>query len=194
MNKYIEVNGTDIVGNPMAEENIKSIYGTLDEKELKKHNIYKVVDVEPVLLDGQTATEDGYVFNNGTVSVNWKINSDLKAAKKIKKQAVKELFKAQSQRPKVDTTLGFYVDGSKDDLVNLENAQKLGLTFVKDVFGATHEIKVEDWDTILTKIREHGLKLFQEKWQLDTKIDACKSVEDVATITLDGAFGTAKAE
>jgi len=142
-----------------------------------------------VLPNALTLKEQGYVL------VEEEEDPLSLEEKKIEKKVhLKGLFNAKATRPRVDTTLGFFVDGSAKDLTNLENGQKLGVPFVKDADGEKHDIELSDWDTILQKIREHGLTLFNEKWQWEAEIDACQTAEELDAIDVAGAFGTAVAE
>lgn len=157
---------------PVTEENLEIIFGgTLPSLKTLKSKGYELV-VEDVSDDIASLDE----------------------MKMFKKTHLKGLFIAKINRPRIDTGLGFEVDGSKDDLVNLEIAKSLELDFVKDADGKLHQIKISDWDVILKAIKQKGVLLFQEKWELETKIDACTTILELSELDTSGAFGTAVAE
>lgn len=182
--------------NPISEENVRILFGGImpSDEVLNSKGFYEIQE-NYTATQADTVIEKGVLFNNGVATLNVEITTDINKAKELKKEAIKPLFKAATFRPRIDTTLGFSVDGSKDDLVNLENAQKLGVDFVKDADGVTHKIDATtDWDTILNAVRQYGLALYKEKWELENSVDACTTVDELNAISLDGIFGAAVAE
>lgn len=97
------------------------------------------------------------------------------------KKKTKEL---QASRHVVDTGLGFSVDGSYQDLQNLEAGKALGLTFVVDSNGIRQNILVTDWDTILTAIRTNGLLILENKWTKQVLINEANTLEELDAIQI----------
>lgn len=98
---------------------------------------------------------------------------------KLLSKVSQEFKSITSQRPVVDTGLGFYVDGGKDDLTNFEVGKKYVLPEVKDYKGETHPITVEEYDNVIQAIEMNGLNLFQEKWAKEQDIKALDSIEAI---------------
>jgi hypothetical protein len=194
--RYMMIVAGAMVGFPILEENIKSLFdGKIpDETTLNTNGFATINENKPLLLEGEEIVENGLEFKDGVVFVKYEINSNLELAKEKKKALVKGLFVAKYNRPVIDTTLGFSVDGSKDDLANFEIAKSLDLNFVKDADGALHQIELSDWDVIIGAIKQKGVLLFQEKWALETQIDACETAQELSDLDVSGAFGTAVAE
>lgn len=166
MNRYTH----KTLEHPVSEDNLRVIFdGTLPSLKTLKSKGYELV------------VED----ESNDISLD--------EAKMLKKTHLKGLFSAKMSRPKVDTGLGFEVDGSKDDLANFEIAKSLELDFIKDADGKLNKIKTSDWDVIIKVIKQKGVSLFQEKWELEAKIDACKTLEELAELDTSTAFGTAEA-
>jgi hypothetical protein len=100
----------------------------------------------------------------------------------LKAQMLKDLsdtFKLIVSRPRVETSLGFYVDGSKDDIKNFEVGKKHALPNIKDADGIIRNVTVEDYDSIITEIELFGLSLYQKKWAKEAEVMALNSVEEV---------------
>jgi len=108
-----------------------------------------------------------------------------------KLSTLKSNFEAATKRPSVNTTLGFNVDGGREDLENFQIGKDLGLLKVVDVDGVSHDIVLDDYDVIINAIKTTGLAFMQSKWDLkaelngidltvETSINAINSV-DIST-------------
>lgn len=196
MKKFIAIMAGAVVGSMILEENIKALFdGKIpDETTLNENGFATINENKPSLLEGEEAIEQGLEVRDGVVYMNYEIVTNLADAKAKAKVKVKDLFLAKVSRPVIDTGLGFNVDGSKDDLANFEIAKSLELNFIKDADGEMHQIKPLDWDTIIKAIKQKGVLLFQEKWELESEIDACTTAKKLADLDISGAFGTATAE
>lgn len=86
-------------------------------------------------------------------------------------------FKELSKRPRVTTSLGFDVDGSRNDILNFEDGKFLGLTFVKDADGESQSIELSDWDTIIGECKAYGLGLYQQKWNKEDEVKALADID-----------------
>jgi hypothetical protein len=194
--RFIAIVAGAIVGSIILEDNIKALFGGTipDETTLNEKGFATINEDIPSLLEGENVVEDGLEVRDGVVYMNYKVVSNHDDAKAKKKMKLKGLFSAKVSRPVIDTSLGFSVDGSKDDLANFEIAKSLNLDFVKDADGKIHQIELSDWDVIITAIKQKGVSLFQEKWEIETQIDACTTTQELADLDISGAFGTAVAE
>lgn len=92
------------------------------------------------------------------------------ARNKVKEKYINN-FKKNTARPRVDTGLGFDVDGSYQDLLNFEVGAEFQLTTLKDADNNIHEVTAEDYNTIIQKIKENGIRLLSEKWQKEQEIE-----------------------
>lgn len=120
------------------------------------------------------------VNENEVVRTYEEIPRDIEQLQNVLLGKLSAAFKSiTSQRPVVDTGLGFYVDGGKDDLTNFEVGKKYALPEVKDYKGETHPVTVEQYDNIIQAIEVNGLNLFQEKWTKEQDIKALGSVADI---------------
>jgi len=164
MNRYIKIeNGTEI-GHPISEENLRYIFEGEIPKDLELHGFRKMSKEE--------------------------IEVSLDQAKKAKKAHLSELFRAKSLRHKVDTGLGYEVDGGKEDLVNLEVVKDLKITQIKLANNEFKTLKEGDIDKIISAVKLAGAKRYQEKWEWEAKIDAAKTITELEAIDIEGAFGT----
>lgn len=194
--RFIAIMAGAVVSSIILEENIKALFdGKIpDETTLNENGFATINENKPSLLEGEEAIEQEPEVRDGVVYMNYEIVTNLTDAKAKVKAKVKDLFLAKVSRPVIDTGLGFNVDGSKDDLANFEIAKSLELNFIKDADGEMHQIEVLDWDIIIKAIKQKGVLLFQEKWELESKIDACTTAKELADLDISGAFGTATAE
>lgn len=164
MNRYIKVeNGTE-VGHPISEENLKYVFDGEVPKDLELYGFQKIIQEE--------------------------IEVSLDQAKEAKKAHLCELFRAKNLRPKIDTGLGFDVDGGKEDLINLEVVKDLKIRQIKLANNEFQTLKEGDIDKIISIVKLAGAKRYKEKWEWEAKIDAAKTITELEAINIEGAFGT----
>ncbi|MEW5832135.1 MAG: hypothetical protein AB1763_04795 [Campylobacterota bacterium] len=101
-----------------------------------------------------------------------------------KLQELRDAFNSKSLRPRVDTGLGYYVDGSYADLRNFEIGQEFGLQFIKDADGADHPATAGDYDLVIAAIKQHGLDLYQWKWAKGQEIAACTTEAAINAVVI----------
>ena len=99
--------------------------------------------------------------------------------KNQKLQDLKEAFTQAKIRPRVDTTLGYQVDGGYEDLTNYENARILELDTIKDADNNMQSVTAEELDTIVQKIREHGAAQYQRKWTIEAELNNASTIEEL---------------
>ena len=119
--------------------------------------------------------------DNGTevVGTYEAIPRDIEALKEAMKSKVSIAFKALANKPRVDTGLGYYVDGGRDNLGDFEVGKEYNLPQVKDADGNFHAINAGDYDTIIGAIKSNGLALYQEKWAKEAEIDALTTLDAI---------------
>jgi hypothetical protein len=125
-----------------------------------------------------------YTYTESSKLVNniWTIayNVEPRDTEEVKQRMLKDLsdtFKVLSKRPKVDTTLGFIIDGGREDLENLKVGKEFNLPFIKDANGINHSITNEDYDTAILAIKQNGINLYQTKWNKKAEIDSFTTIE-----------------
>jgi hypothetical protein len=91
---------------------------------------------------------------------------------------LKEAYVSYSARPRVDSTLGFFVDGGRDDLQNFEMGKKYGILTIKDADNVEQTIVAADNDTILITIESQAIALMQTKWAKQAVINAFTTVPE----------------
>ena len=112
--------------------------------------------------------------------------TDLDIAKRVKLDRLSKRFaRVRKSRPRVDTGLGFAVDGGYEDVENLKVGRAMGLTTVKDADNVMQTITLDQWDTIIGAAQAKGLSLYQAKWQTEDAINAATSVQALEEISID---------
>ena len=117
--------------------------------------------------NGLVIGTDGYVKTDYVMVDKAFSDTDMTDILNEKLSMLKQGFEEVSRRPKVDTGLGFFVDGSHADLQNFKLGQDLGLLSMIDTDGTLQVVTIEDYATVITAIQVAKLTLMQTKW--DTK-------------------------
>ncbi len=96
---------------------------------------------------------------------------------------IKEItYKKFNGRPIVDTGLGFSVDGGASDLNNFISGKDIGLLIIKDSNNTLQDIRLEDYDTIIKKIRENGFMYMDKKWTLEHEVNISETLDDLKVV------------
>ncbi len=122
--------------------------------------------------NGLVVDEGGYAKRDYVMVAKTFEDTDTTAALNEKLSTLKRNFEIVSKRPKVDTGLGFFVDGGPADLQNFKLGQTLGLLSMIDSSGDTQVITIEDYDTVITAIQVANLELMQTKWNAKALLQA----------------------
>ena len=122
--------------------------------------------------------------DNGTevVGTYEAIPRDIEALKEVMKSDLKSTFANKRLRPQVEVTIGldtFFVDGSRDDILNFEDGKLLGVTQIKDADGNFHAVTSADYDTIISAQKANGLALYNTKWTKEQEIDALATLDAI---------------
>ena len=99
-------------------------------------------------------------------------------------QALSDSFNAKSIRPRVDTGLGYFVDGSYTDLENFKIGQEFALPTIKDADGNSHPASASDYDQVILAIKQHGISLYQWKWAKEQEIAACATEAELDAVVI----------
>ena len=100
----------------------------------------------------------------------------LAEAKKYASNILSVSFQQAVRRPRVLTPLGFYVDGSQNDLGYFEVGRRHKIPIIKDADGVVHQVSDSDYASVIEAIEINGLRLFQLKWERELAIADARSV------------------
>jgi hypothetical protein len=101
--------------------------------------------------------------------------------KRLKALAKMRRDKRLAERPRIDTGLGFYVDGSLQDITNLKMAKDAGETTIWDADGNSVDVTPEQFTAVIDIVVNNWQTIMAEKRTFDADIDAA-SEDQLATI------------
>ena len=84
------------------------------------------------------------------------------------------------------SSLGFVVDGdarSRDNLSGLINIGQEPVAF-RDHDNGDHSLTLDNLKTLLREAQMNGAMLYQQKWQLQAKIESAKSLKSLKAIEI----------
>ena len=84
------------------------------------------------------------------------------------------------------SSLGFVVDGdarSRDNLSGLINIGQEPVAF-RDHDNGDHQLSLDDLRTLLKEAQKKGAMLYQQKWQMQAKIESAKSLKALKAIEI----------
>jgi hypothetical protein len=129
---------------------------------------------------------DPFLLAIPELPTNLALDTSLTGVKKFKTEQLKAYTnKMLASRPRVDSTLGFFVDGGAQDLSNFEQGKALGVLLLKDADNVMRTITAPDWDIILNAIRTTGLSILNNKWTKEVAIDTCTTEAEVSAISIE---------
>jgi len=128
-----------------------------------------------------------------TVSVSYEvldktteeIAADLVDMKVQKKAELNEVFNTVSERPIVDTGLGFFAQGGYRDIENIRVGIKLKSTKFRDTENVTHIITTVQLSGILDTIEANGAVILNNKWTIADQITAATNQEELDAININ---------
>jgi len=153
----------------------------LSDAELIGYGYLPIVYGEKPNRRYYTATESGAVVNDEYVITYTPTARPLEEVQGLMLKDLKEAFLKYAERPRVDSGLGYFVDGSYTDKANFEIGKKHALTFVIDADNVRHDgATLADYDAILVAIEQNGISLFNTKHTKRDEILALTTVEACA--------------
>lgn len=159
--------------NSWVDYNFNSTNATIVEAEL------------PSLWSGGV-----YSYTNGVWAVvnQGRYNELLQEKKQQKIQELRQVI-ASNTKPRVDSTLGYFVDGgrdNKDDFFSKWEAMSdVSTTTVRDADNQFHPNTTKaQMQTIYRAIVANGELLLQWKWAKEQEIEACTTTEQLNAVTL----------
>ena len=176
VNKSIEV-------YPLRYIDVGQLYAEMDIQGLTDYSLRMNTSGDLDIIDSIKKAED---------------TLDLNGIKELKISRMKNRFESIKIRPRVQINLGtetepniFYVDGSKDDITNFQSYLDLlsatGQTsgYIKDADGNMQPVITDDLNTIIFKIKEYGLNLYQKKWAKEAELMSAATIDEVKAISID---------
>lgn len=114
------------------------------------------------------------------------IGPSLETLKKEKKEEINIAFVNAASNGRFTSALGFDVNarrsGIQNDLQNVETLISLNQTIFRDADNTTRNVTALDLVTIKTEIQQHGLSLYEHKWELEADIEAALTEEEINAI------------
>lgn len=169
----------------MAEETLtyyvydnKGVY-TGESKSVTKYHTYPH---NSTFLELPVGYVQGVNFARLTQE-GWEVLTDypvtLDELKAVKLAEVKEKYLSIRSDPKADTGLGFYVNSSYENLVDFQVGLDAGLLVVRDYNNQYQTVTLVEMQQIVDAIKAFGLSLKQNKWTLESAVEAA----DLSTIS-----------
>ena len=84
------------------------------------------------------------------------------------------------------SSLGFNVDGDALSRDNLDGLKAIGIEPVtfRDHDNGDHQLTLDDLRTLLKEAQMNGAMLYQQKWQMQAKIESAKSLKALKAIDI----------
>ena len=148
----------------------------LSEDELRILGYYKRVFLEKPNERYYTAKEENKFEGYSYITFYTKKEKPLEELKDNMLKDMSDSFKHHTKRPKILTSLGYYVDGGKEDVKNLELGKKYNFTQIKDANNCLHDITTKEYNIIVSEIEKYNIFLLKKKWEKETSINKLKNV------------------
>lgn len=165
-NTMVKIDGANMYfGKLTTEQRNSAGYYDVEYKSMPNRKYY-------------TAEKIGTLVDNVYVVDYIKTDKPMDSVKGKMLKDLKDTFTKKSERPKVDTGLGYYVDGSYKDLENFKTGLEFGLLLIKDCDGVNHNATADDYSTIIQAIKAKGIELYHTKWTKEAEINSLATIED----------------
>ena len=114
--------------------------------------------------------------------------AEMKGFKLMQVKNATEGFDSKRKDPSMffKSSLGFNVDGdarSRDNLSGLINIGVEPVTF-RDHDNVDHSLNLADIETLLREARKNVALLYQQKWQIQSAIEKCGTLEELRAIEI----------
>lgn len=110
-------------------------------------------------------------------------------AKKNKLAALKSIYLIKSERPTVDTGLGFHVKGGYQDLADFQVGFELDLLTIRDAENDMVSVTKEEFAEVIHQIKLNGLSIKRRKWELEDLIESAATAEELSAIDISARWG-----
>jgi len=188
MQLYVKIENNLAVNYCVTESNLRELFpgqNIKDSEVLTSIGYAKVKTKDrPITNNPAEAWEEVYPeadengdfhqhYNLVTVDATDEAISTAKASLKTeKKKVTKGYYDAKSNRPLVESGLGFNVDGGALDLLSFKSGKAQGQLTIRDADNVTQTLSsVDDYDLIIAAIETEQLRLINKKWELDDLVE-----------------------
>ena len=150
----------------------------LSDAELNAQGYYRLVFSSAPSRRYYTSTKTYSLVNNEYTQAYATTDNPLDQVKEAMLKDLKIAFANYSERPRVDSGLGYFVDGSRTDLQNFEIGRDLAFPFIVDADDIEHPAVTADYDAVIQSIKEAGALLFQTRRTKKAEINLLSSVTE----------------
>lgn len=168
----------EVLPSTIVVENAVMLTSKMSQEDLIDNGYYPI-EYESKPNRRYYMAKETKAIENGVYKIKYTpIPKDLDEVKNLLKKAIKERFIEKSTRSTMDTSLGFPVDVSMTDVLNLEMGKELNAPYIKDANGNLQEATDEIYTTVISEMKQFGLQQFNIKWTKESEVDALITVSD----------------
>jgi hypothetical protein len=141
------------------------------------HEVVNDVDIDyPVgfILKGSGYNDGVWSIVDKTIKITY-----LNQIKAEVKQLIKGKYDDLADGVTTDTSLGFDVEASHNDIINFEIGKEFHLPAVRASDDTMHLVKNSDYDVIDSAIKINGIRLKGAKWNHQAAVDSLTTIEEV---------------
>lgn len=179
MKKYnTKINKIEELPKTLTIDGVVKYTGKMSDSEFISNGYLPVVYHQYPNRRYYTAEETKEIIDNVYTISYIPVERNIEEVKSLMLKDLKQAFLDYADRPRVDTGLGYFVDGARMDRENFEIGKKYALPQVKDADGNMQNVIINDYDTILTAIEMHGISLMITKWDKQLEIEAMGSIAE----------------
>jgi hypothetical protein len=123
----------------------------------------------------------GSGYNDGVWSIINKRSKTtyLDKLKSEVKNRIKEKYDSLADGVTADTTLGYSVEASHNDIINFGIGKEFNLPAVRSSDDIMYPVKNSDYDVIDSAIKINGIRLKGTKWAHQSIVDSLNTIEEV---------------
>ncbi len=112
----------------------------------------------------------------------------LEELKADKLAELKAIFSEKSQRPVIQTSLGFEVQAGYQDLANFNVGLELGSTAIRAHDNKSYTVTDEEFSQVLFEIKANGARMMNVKWAFEDAIKLAESEPELNEINLNNRW------
>jgi len=149
---------------------------TINGNEIYINSSYHVATII-VQDNGTTADEQALDY----ISKHEKTIAEIK---NDKLNEIKNEVDYLTQNAAITSSVGFTVNARREDIQNIDELIKLGVTSFRGADNVMHTVTATDLQTIRAEIVAEGLSLYNRKWAAEDALASATTESEVMAITL----------
>jgi len=149
---------------------------TINGNKIDINSSYHVATIL-VKDNGTTADEQAQAY----IASHSKTIDELK---NDKMQYIKDEIDYLKQNSVITSSVGFTVNARREDIQNIDELIKLGVTSFRGADNVMHTVTATDLQTIRAEIVAEGLSLYNRKWAAEDALANATTEAEVMAITL----------